>query len=60
MKGIFLLYFNNCFNFRKHLDTMANVTDCGYGKTNFLPCVTINDVVGGVIKIVSDVFEASI
>ena len=56
MKGIFLLYFNYCFD----LDTMANVTDCGYGKTNFLPCVTINDVVGGVIKIVSAVFEASI
>ena len=30
----FNLFYNNSF-FKKHLDTMANVMDCDYGKANF-------------------------
>ena len=31
----FLFHIQLLFLFSKHLDTMANVTDCGYGKTDF-------------------------
>ena len=31
----FLFHNNYCFYFQNIFDTMANVTDCEYGKTNF-------------------------